>query len=279
MTIGITIVPGTFNPPADPVELKGTVTWPERPVGAQKQIPMQWQSQPQAVESDDTSVQYAERNFVTGVRKFRDSTAPTGAEASAITNIIASGVRYVGDGIYSVASQSSGLWTCAAVTEGNYTPTGLIELGSFTIGAGGIVRIQIPYVIALYGATDGAVYTLELEDWTGTHAVGFTGYMEVQLVGGSTEPGGTVEVNTTAPFIFRLLRNGVAYDTIEVRIPFHFLTTSVGTGGEYVHTESATFADNLFGPNFSAPFGTVPAVPFTSYIRSSNANKGSLSFS
>lgn len=47
---GITITPGTFNPPAALVETTGVVTWPAAKSGWQKRRPQQWNSQPVAEE-------------------------------------------------------------------------------------------------------------------------------------------------------------------------------------------------------------------------------------
>lgn len=276
MSIGVTITPGTFNPPAALVETMGVVTWPAAKSGWLKKKGMQWNSSPSpAVDLEPSTIQLAEFNFVTGGRRFKDFTAP-GAAAL----ITASGVRYVGNGTYTVASVLSGVFTCVP-TGGVFTPSGTVEFGEFTIGDGGTIRVQIPYVMTLSGTStdpDGT-YSLEIETNAGGVIPALASgviYLDFNI----TALGASVVEATTLPvFTLRLLRNGSLLETIRVAVPVHYRANISGTGGIFVGSVGGTFSDTFFGRGSGpVPSGTPPTIPFNSYVRSSYGTEGSLEF-
>lgn len=271
---GITITPGTFNPPAALVETPGVVTWPAAASGWQKRRPQQWNSQPVAAvaEAEPSTITLAQYNYVSGVRRFRDSAAPPSAAV-----ITTSGVRYVGDGAYAVSFVDAGLFTCVA-TPGVYTPAGVVEVGEITIGGGGILRVNIPYLLTLAGtaADVDAAYSVTVQTNAGTFAGGASGNIALDITM-LPFPGSTVEATAYPEFTLNLLRNGSIMDSITMAVTVHYIANLVGSGGLHSHS-GPVFVDTLFGLAASSAFGTPPAIPFNSYTRSS-AGIGSLLFS
>lgn len=287
---GIIITPGTFNPPATPIQTNAAVQFPRTKV---KTLMKPWQQQQWSTRSSAAKpsypVVYSSRVFMApGSDVGEIKVKFEGPFNSLQPGFEVRGARWTENTIYEVTGTADNGYTANApqiYTAGDPIAFGYHELYQ---GADYLSYNSMPfylnYEVDVTGIDDDGVYEVQLIDG---HTVGdpiVEGEVILRLpLSPGPPPGGGKHmlVNQALQFGIALLRNGAVFDRIiwevwiEGEIRIYPINGEISETPQPSHREDLTMVDTLFGATASNPVSTQPTIPATSaYFRESYAREG-----
>lgn len=290
---GIIITPGTFNPPAVPVQLVVGYPFPKVPV---KTIRKWRQFNPGAVgeavvpSQPPLPVVYSLFDYING-----DITVGVDVETfdGSQPNFTTAGVRYVADALYLKTAQDTGAKTYSAEVSPVFTGGAIVDFGTLAIeqGAAGVswdrLTFELDYDINIVGDTDLAAYDFRMIDGTVDGSASQTGTALLTLALPSVPfEGGNYDIDSTINILCRLRREGEDYDVIYAgirvvgRLEFAALNGAVSPTPEPSPTSvPGVWDDTLYGAEAMATPVTEPDFSYAVYVRESHAAQGTLTLS
>lgn len=285
----ILITPGTFNPPAAPVQSVGIVTFPKKPDVTLTRRPQQSSRSRVTgfppLPALPLPVKYTLVDFLSG-----DLTVGVDVPSLDLSkpNFTTAGVTYVADGLYVKTASDSVAKTYSAVGTPIFTLSGGTEIDLGTVEIESMLGpalgfnnflVRLDHTINLTGASlpfDEVLIPLS------TTPAALAGIIELSvLIPGSPHLDGwgdrafsqDVAVNAS------LLIGGQVRDKVYVLLRFTGNITFVAAGANVrpTITTGLTLTERLYG---SAPGAiTPPSIPYAGYLRESFATRGTLTLS
>lgn len=247
---GIIITPGTFNPPATPVETHGEYAFPRAVVQTLRKPWQQQQWSTRVVVGQPAPgfpVTFVERDYMSFGRGYGLYTVQAELEYDAgITRFRTRGTRYTVDKLYDEMVTGEGppeSYTAEAVILYEPTPemgtpehpsgtfpgsTG-INIGTIVLEQGfspleyDNIPVYLSYGLAVEGTGDGATYTTRVLDGHSSGPTTLTGELLLRVTGirGGLPSGWTeniITIDQVYTFTMILFRDGEIYDRIDMSV-------------------------------------------------------------
>jgi hypothetical protein len=282
---GITITPGTFNPPAAGAVNFRTASWPDFPAPRGHDIKQDYQFQPRHVAEETLTytINYTRRDWMGGALEVGITADPL----PALTAFSLSGARYLPDDSYTTTGASGGVYpsTLAPVAT-----TGVLNIGTITVPYQvgtplpyNNVRVMLDYALTRVGCTDGASYTVNV---LGADDPAADSGSLVISGGAWTDPSSdpydeTQELAGNRIIIITLFRDGEIYDriwlAIRVEATIEFTPTLDPIDPQPEYATGLSIAELVHGAASTTLAATLPpAIPLVGYERESHATLGTL---
>lgn len=290
--MGIIVTPGTFNAANQPGVASGVYVFPKTPDSTINKWLQFSTRQHEQDELPSVACIYSYVEFVSGVSRVGVASADYDGSKN---NFESNGIRYLPNADYSITAKDLALKRYTAlqspapfiVTGSPRLDLGTVEAlynaGTFEMASNN-VRIDVEYNIAILGTAESPPVTYALQVIGSTSPGANSGTIvagSVYAPSPSSNGFATQIHNRNLTLTAQLRRAGSIFDKVTILIPYTLQVTfrAAGLGEPIVQPQVAAgmiFTDTLFGKSAGSPVGTVPAHPYSEYVRESFAEEGTL---